>query len=683
MLRTRPTDPSPESVTPLAVPPVSPLQAGRLAPVPALWEFWRRQALPATLLAVAVGLAQCTYSEDSGDPPVPPPADREVWQARLEMHGSASSVIISAPYVQDFTDDQMTRAEGGISIGFLDSCNRTVSRIEAQRLNLSFHDDRVGVAGSVLVQSGDSVLARTDTLVWHSDTDLLEAPSRVRLEFPSGWIEGQNLRTGPGMEEWSLAEPHGVWRTGSESDTGVAELTIRARYATGHQRAGHSEAEYDSIAVQLNGQHMVADRGQYDADGGGRIHLAAGVVMRDSLRALTAEAVEWDLETHTAWASGAVELEETGLHLRADEVREDEDGDQWQARGSPVRVELGDRVLEASILTFQRDEQSLSCQQAVLRDGERVLRADTIEYARDREIARARGKVHLAVPGFRGEATAGDIVLDLAHERVESSQSPALIRSLAEGGTLTIAAGHMVLDLAPRVLTGTGGFSVSSNQTEVVAGRGRFEAETDRVILSHQVEFRQSAASGEQCSRIRSDSMVAELVDGRLSRVGLPIGLEGTVGAQTSRMTWVLADSGAVILEGERLVRLDLTGSGDVTHQNQGRGTTTRFRADAMSLAFDGVDELRRVWASGKAELTSLLASPDSSGSGPTQGPTEGIETRAYNRVQGEELEIDLEDGEVSEVRVLKSIEGRYVPPDAREPSRVGGPREDDHVVDR
>ena len=154
-------------------------------------------------------------------------------------------------------------------------------------------------------------------------------------------------------------------------------------------------------------------------------------------------------------------------------------------------------------------------------------------------------------------------------------------------------------------------------------------------------------------------------------------------------MTWVLADSGAISLDGDRLVRLDLTGSGDVTHQNLTRNTASRFRADAMALGFAGDDELRRVWASGQAELTALLAPSDSSTSGPPEDSTQGLreveggKARAYNRVRGEELEIDLVDGEVTQVRVLKSIEGRYVPPGAREPTGADHTREDERVADR
>ncbi len=118
MLRTRPPDPTRESVTPFIAPARSLLKAGWLPWTPALWEISRRQALPRALLAIVVGLAQCTHPEDGGNPPLPPPADREMWQARLEMHGSASSVIITAPYVQDFIGDQMTRADGGITILF-------------------------------------------------------------------------------------------------------------------------------------------------------------------------------------------------------------------------------------------------------------------------------------------------------------------------------------------------------------------------------------------------------------------------------------------------------------------------------------------------------------------------------------------------------------------------------------
>jgi len=639
------------------------------------------------LLATTLGLTQCAHSEDDAAQPPSPPADRELWQARLEMHGSASSVIITAPYVQDFLDDQVTRAEGGISIGFLDSSHRTVSRIEAERLSLSFRDDRVRVAGSVVVESGDSAVVRTDTLVWHSDTDLLEAPERVRLETPSGWVEGNDLRTGPGMAEWTLSAPRGVWR--AEPDTGAMELEIRGRQVTGQQADGYSEAEYDSVAIQLSDQHVVAGRGWYEGRGGGRLRLADGVAIRDSIRSLIAQVVEWDLEMGTAQAHGAVELVEEKLHLRADQLGEEEGGDRWQARGAPVRVELGDRVLEARVLKSRRQEQSLSCQQAVLRDGERVLRADTIEYARNHETARARGGVRLDVPAFEGTATAGTMAVDLQRDRAELGQSPALTRALSDGGDLTIAANHMVLELGARVLTGTGEFSVTSGQTAVVAGSGRFESETDLATLAGQVEFRQSAGSARLRSHIRADTMVAEFADGRLMRVGVPAGLEGSVGGEASRMTWVLADSGAISLNGDRLVRLDLTGSGDVTHQNQIRNTASRFRADTMALSFSGDDELRRVWASGKAELTALLAPADTAASAPPRGPAQGRPeaagggARAYNRVRGEELEIDLVDGEVTQVRVLKSIEGRYVPPGAREPSGADQTKEDEDVADR
>ena len=69
-----------------------------------------------------------------------------------------------------------------------------------------------------------------------------------------------------------------------------------------------------------------------------------------------------------------------------------------------------------------------------------------------------------------------------------------------------------------------------------------------------------------------------------------------------------------------------------------------------MELSFDDAGSLRQVLASGAAQVRLRLSEG---------GPEEEV---SLNQIEGERLEIDLQEGVVHTVRVLDEVEGRFEP---------------------
>ncbi|MFH1569377.1 MAG: hypothetical protein ABIL09_15380 [Gemmatimonadota bacterium] len=606
-------------------------------------------------MLVALAVACGPSAEPAAGPPSPPAADRELWGARLEVRGRGSTVVISAPYVQEFVEAGATRADSGVTIDFHDSSGALVTQVRAQRLSLTFSADLVSIAGDVRLRAGDSLAIAADSLIWYPDEDVLAVPGALRLELPQGSLHGRDLRTGPGVERWEAAEPRTRWR-GGDGD-GAYLIEVAAARAAGRTSGGRVVARYDSVRGSFEGRSLRGAVGRYEGGAGGGIELAGEAVVEDSTWVLWADTVRYDLEGRAAAARGHVRLRDGSLGLEGDSLGEAGWGRGWVVQGQPARLRDGDRTLASPVLTFDRHSGTLSARAAMLSEADRVLTADTVTYERAAAVARASGEVRLEVAAFDGVAGAQQAAFDMGRSRVVLTGRPALRRTGA-AGELAIAADTLTMDLEGRQLSGSPGFSLASPSVRVEAARGLYDGRTEVASLSGGVELVQTAGQG---ARLRADSMVVHLAGGDLSRVEAPTAVTGTVGREATQVTWLSAGGGVVHLADDRLTTIELEGTAEVTHRSAGRGKISRFEARSMTLTFGPDEALASVRAQGEARMTARLP-PDRAGEAGRAVTPEAAEG-AYNRVAGEALEILLDHGDVVEVRLLESVEGRYLSP--------------------
>ena len=603
----------------------------------------------------------CSAIDPADEAPAPPGPDRESWGTRLEVRGRQSTVVITAPYVQDYLEGQVARADSGVVIDFHGRDGRRSTRVRAGRLTLSYDSQLVGVADCVRVQVGDSVLVTADTLVWHPDEDVLTIPGPLRLEQPQGWTEGRNLRTEPGLARWSVQEPQTRWR--GRGRGAPADLEASGRLVGVHSDSGYVTAAYDSFRARFEGRSLRSFAARYTDVGGGRVLLSGSVSAVDSSWSLKADALDYDLGERALRASGHVELGDGDLRLEAGVLVEQAGGERWEAEGNPAVVTHRDVSVESRRIAFARATESVAAAPARLRQGDRLLQADSLVYDRTAGVARAAGGVSLSAPAFAGEAAAEWAEFDPGEGRAILAGAPSLSRSRG-GQRVAISADTLHLDLEGRVLRGAPGFAVSASPVSVRSWRGVYLGGDDLAHLAGQVVLLQSSGEG---ARLAADSMVVHLLGEAISRVEVPGALAGTVGHRATQVTWLAADAAVIELSDGRLTAIELNGEAEATHREARRGRASRFRARDMTLLFGEGGELRFVQARGGAEVSAVLPAQrqEEAADGLTGTPGDVAEDAggsAYNRVEGEALEIALERGKVVEVRVLESIEGRFLP---------------------
>ena len=162
------------------------------------------------------------------------------------------------------------------------------------------------------------------------------------------------------------------------------------------------------------------------------------------------------------------------------------------------------------------------------------------------------------------------------------------------------------------------------------------------------------ATSDSIVTALRADSMRVDLEDGRLAHIEIPDSLAGSIAGGAGRINWISARGGSLLLQGDELERVELRGGSEVTHRKLGDEEVSRFAGAEMTMEFrDRI--MQRVHVRGNAEVVSRI--PKSKGEGEA----------SMNRVEGERLVIEFTQGEITAVRLLDSIKGRYYPPEKRE----------------
>ena len=598
----------------------------------------------------------------------------------MRLQGPESAVTIKLPYAQDFDKRKLTLGEGGVSIEVSDTAVGSDSLgvrrigIRAQRLALEHEADRIALAGSVTVTTADSVTLTTDSLRWSRSDDLLHVPGWADITRPDGSLRARDLTATTSLDSWSARNV-----TGSSSGTTDAgtpyELQVRAkRDSSTRPRGGHLHAAYETVSVRTGGQRVDSERAQFDEQQG-HFSFSGGVVLTDSLRAISADRLDHDLGNGTSSASGSVVVEEKDWRLQAQVIDVDEDGKRWISSGVPVLVEWEGRSLSAAQLTYDDRAEALfsaagdpvTTARIEFRDGDRLMIADSLTYHPVAGRVEAEGDVALTGPGFVGVVRAERALLSLDDEQAQLSGSPRLIRQRQGDDDLVIAAGTMRLDLADRQMVGEGAFAVNTGSLRLEARRGQFDSSSETLTLSREVVLAARAAT------IRCDSMVVTLVDGEVVDIDLPSTLTGSVAASASQVSWLEAGRGHLLLESERVQGIALSGDARVTHRSFERDAINRFTATDIDMSFaDG--QLVTVNLEGDAVVESRLPDTDDEDEeGKVVASSSGDDhSGSILRVAGNRLHITLEDGAVLEVKALESVEGEFVPAPSKAPPTNG-----------
>ena len=688
-----------------------------------------RRAAATVCWAAGFGLG-CGPSEDGPQPSVPSShsADRESWEAVIEMRGPTFWATLRAPYLQDFADERITRADRGAEISFLDSAGTVVTRLTADTMVLEQRTDRLAMGGSVVIRAGDSLVARSDSLVWNREQDLVVIPRIVDVVLPSGTMRGRNLVTASRFDRWTAQDIRVQWQAAvngdeingdePDSDHDVFDFELSARREDSQWLEGQLVARYDTVSARVEGNRIRSLKAVF-SEADGRILFSSGVEIEDGQRFIRADEVEYKLQGKRgeARARGSVEVEEEdGQRLVAEEMTYGEDGERWSARGRPASLTMAQvpmaqapmaqapmpraRSLEADRVRYEREEDAFfAAPRTVFRDGDRVLKADSLIFFRGEDRLEAVGNVDLRAPEFRGVATASTAIFDLVAEEVQLGGSPHLLRARDSGDSLILRATELSFKLGAERISGSGGFYLAAGDLVLTARAGGFDFAAQQAEFVGDVEFVQETPGTGGISRIHADSMALGLSEGgEVESVDLPGGLSGTIRTGGAGASWIRASRGSILLVSERLSRLQLDGDADVTYRNSATESVSRFQGRAMSLNFDEEGSLVGVTAEGGATVVSRLpgggrealnqsagtadqsagTADQSAGAAATrgqrsEGAAPGIEGGAdrteatMNTVKGERLEILLQDGEVIEVRVIESIEGTFAPPEARE----------------
>jgi len=597
-----------------------------------------------------VWLLHCGPIEDEEVAPAAPPVDREGWNVKLELSEPGLRIDIQAAYVRDDLERQMAYADSGVLVSFRDAGGST--QVQARRLTLDHRADRIGLGGGVVLSAGDSLQVQADTLIWDGEEERLWVPGKLRIVADAGEEQGRELRTSAAVREWSMEGVTGTWR--SREPGADYEVRLRARRERSRRAGEGLVVVYDSVEVECDGALIRSARARY-SQAEGFMFFLDGVSGADSAREFRAREMDFDLGGRQTAARGAVEFSEPDLDLQADEVVEDREREHLQARGKPARFAQEQRLIEAGLLDYAEASGRLEASdQVVFREAARTLRAARLVYRSAPDSLHAAGNVSLQAPEFDGMMSCGSLTYDLETEQGTLTQDPVLRRAAGDGEELTIRAPELRFDLRRQLLAGEGEFRMAAGDLNLRADRGRYEAETERLLLAGGAALDQKKAAEDYRSQIQADSMVVQLEGGEVGWIQLPGEVKGTIESSAQRRNWIRGRHGRLFFQERRLQRVELESNADVTHRHLGKDQVSRFRGAEMELHFDA-DGLRRVWVGGGAELLSRLP------------PEDGDEEAAINRVEGEELEILFEDGTIAQVRMGPAIEGRYYPRDEDE----------------
>ena len=636
------------------------------------------------LVSAAACLLACGDSVElsTGNAEPVPKADRQSWNSKLVLQGPASTVTVHLPFAQDFDERKLTLGEGGVAIEYVDRAAGVDSTtagvlIRARRLALEHEDNRIALAGSVAVETADSVSLTCDSLRWTRTDDLIEVPGWAAVERPGGSFRARDLSATTTLDRWSSRNVSGSV-AGTAATGSAYDVRIRARRDSSVRSSrGHLKATYYEVSAVIDGRTVGGDRALFDEEDE-LVTFAGAVVLEDSTRTIRADRLEHDLAHGTSTALGSVVVEEQDWRLQAREIEVHTNGERWSSSGDPVLLEVDGRSLSASRLVYEGGAGQASftaiggerSAAAEFRDGERLLRADSLSYRRDADRVEAHGDVTLTGPEFDGIATAQQALLALDSERAQLSGAPRLVRRRPNDDDLVIRAPMLEFDLSGRQMRGEGGIEVSAGELELRAASGRFDSGADRLTLAAGVELVEGAAD-----TIRSDSMVVALKDGEVVDVLLPRTLAGSIATSASQASWLEAGEGHLFLEAGRVRTLTLAGDARVTHRAFDREAINRFTGAEVTMSFTADGQLISVIAEGDAQVISRLPDVDAAGdeSGADDPAVDEEAGGSVNRVSASRLEITLEDGAVVEVKASESVEGEYVPSSTNARTEKGG----------
>jgi lipopolysaccharide export system protein LptA len=587
----------------------------------------------------------------AGTPPVDPLApedkDRESWDVRLQLRSATSEwVTVEAPYLTDHIDAQQTRADSGVTVTLADSTGAIVTRLSARRLVVDHRAHTVALAGSVTARSSVlQVTIRADTMIWDRTADRLKVPDGASVTLSTGRLAVTDLSGGSDLAQWTAQNVQSTFR-----DTEKMKDEIRIDGRTAHVKSDSVAvmAHFDSVKVYWRGRDAVAQHASYDGKAH-RLLLTGSVALRDSGRHVSADTVTFDLSAHRITARGAVRA--TGdLRFDADQLREDESG-RWTVTGSPVRLEVDDRRLEAGRITLSADMDTVAATGGVSAiEGDRSIHADSLLLIRAEHRLDANGTVRVIAADMEGTLRADHLRSTGVGELVYL-WGGAHLRRTRDGEDLTLAADTLRLDRDAGRLTGTGAFVLRSPpRVNLRAQIGTYLTSGDTATLAGQAEFLY-AADGSS-SRLTADTCHVILVDGEPVAVDWPGRVEGRL-EDAQQTSWLRAQAGHAELTNGRLFRLTLQGDVEVMHRGT-EGRLSRFTAASMELNYGDDGVLHRVRAEGDARVRTRL---------PQDGDESGTKA-SFNEVAGQRLEVDLDGGAVVVVRVLDAIEGHFMPAD-------------------
>lgn len=583
----------------------------------------------------ATMLWACGAGEVPEEPLQIPEVDGEAWDAHIEMGRPGHRIQIRAAYWREFSKSQRVIATGGVEVAFRGG--EAVSTLRAERLVLEHKRDRFGLAGGVVLRTGDSLAIQADTLLWEGAHEQLRIPGALQVELDGGREWGRNLTSNFAVDAWSLEAVEGLWR-GRDG----AAVEVRAQREESRRVAGVQEIAYDSVEVRYDGVQLAGPHAAFLPQSR-RFDMSGGVEGADSLARFAADEVSVDAQNQRLVARGAVCYREEGAELRADEVAEDRSAAHWQARGAPATFVQGERQIEAGQLTYSRPERVLTAQGGVvLHAGERTLTAQTLRYQRDSQV-QAEGAIDLKVPELDGSLAGDSLFLDLEQEAGWMRGRPSLRRR-----DIALSAPELRFDLAQGQLAGTGGFALHTAGLAIAAERGTYQA--DSIWVAEGVVLEERDDERDYHSRLMADSMVVALAASQVEWIAIPGPVSGKIEIG-DRHSWIEGRDGQVFMADGHLERVEVRAEADVTHRRAESEAINRFRGRQMTLYFDATG-LRRALVKGEAELVSRLQDDDAI---------------SVNEVSGEELDLRFADGVLAEVGVGPDIEGRYYPP-AEEP---------------
>ena len=119
-----------------------------------------------------------------------------------------------------------------------------------------------------------------------------------------------------------------------------------------------------------------------------------------------------------------------------------------------------------------------------------------------------------------------------------------LLRRIGENGdTLTIAATVLHFDLAGSELSGQGNFALETTDVKLNAERGAYNTDAAQVIVAGGVVLGQQGGERDYSSRLQADSMIVELVDWQVERIGVPGRVFARIEAN-GRHNWIEGQGG-------------------------------------------------------------------------------------------------------------------------------------------